>query len=279
MLDIYICEDNKKQLSLFTGYIRDALLIENLDMQIVLASSDPDEILEGMKAMGVFFLDIDLKSRINGLTLAQEIRKLQPRCFIIFITSHSEMGFLTFQYKVEPLDFIIKSSTEDIKRKIHDCLLNVQEKETSPANSQMGKFLLRQSDRTISIGYDEILFFETSDNIHKITLHARQRLLEFPGQLGDIEKELDQRFYRCHRSYLVNTDNIAEIDYGQLMIRMKNGEICPVATRKKRKTGCLRLGLFTGKLQSGRIENTVQAPGNRRLSLSEESINLNHILK
>ena len=50
----------------------------------------------------------------------------------------------------------------------------------------------------------------------------------------DIEKELDQRFYRCHRSYLVNTDNIAEIDYGQLMIRMKNGEICPVATRKKR---------------------------------------------
>ena len=143
MLDIYICEDNKKQLSLFTGYIRDAVLIENLDMQIVLASSDPDEILEGMKAssnMGVFFLDIDLKSRINGLTLAQEIRKLQPRCFIIFITSHSEMGFLTFQYKVEPLDFIIKSSTEDIKRKIHDCLLNVQEKETSPANSQMGNF-------------------------------------------------------------------------------------------------------------------------------------------
>ena len=65
------------------------------------------------------------------------------------------------------------------------------------------------------------------------------------------------------------------------MIRMKNGEICPVATRKKRglKTGCLRLGLFTGKLQSGRIENTVQAPGNRRLPLSEESINLNHILK
>ena len=237
MLDIYICEDNKKQLSLFTGYIRDALLIENLDMQIVLASSDPDEILEGMKEssnMGVFFLDIDLKSRINGLTLAQEIRKLQPRCFIIFITSHSEMGFLTFQYKVEPLDFIIKNSTEDIKRKIHDCLLNVQEKETSPSNSQMGKFLLRQSERTISIGYDEILFFETSDNIHKITLHARQRLLEFPGQLGDIEKELDQRFYRCHRSYLVNTDNIAEIDYGQLMIRMKNGEICPVATRKKR---------------------------------------------
>ena len=52
MLDIYICEDNMKQLSLFTGYIRDAVLIENLDMQIVLASSDPDEILEGFQQYG-----------------------------------------------------------------------------------------------------------------------------------------------------------------------------------------------------------------------------------
>ena len=76
MLDIYICEDNKKQLSLFTGYIRDAVLIENLDMQIVLASSDPDEILEGMKASGnmgerdlaeVAATGVDLIS-IGGLT-------------------------------------------------------------------------------------------------------------------------------------------------------------------------------------------------------------------
>ena len=35
MLDIYICEDNRKQLDLFTGYINDTILIESLDMQVV----------------------------------------------------------------------------------------------------------------------------------------------------------------------------------------------------------------------------------------------------
>ena len=69
-------------------------------MQVVLGTSDPNEVLkkiEGSQNMGIFFLDIDLKSTMNGLTLAQKIRKIQPRCYIIFITSHSEMGFLTFQ--------------------------------------------------------------------------------------------------------------------------------------------------------------------------------------
>ena len=94
MLDIYICEDNRKQLDLFTGYINDTILIESLDMHVVLGTSDPNEVLkkiEGSQNMGIFFLDIDLKSTINGLTLAQKIRKIQPRCYIIFITSHSEM--------------------------------------------------------------------------------------------------------------------------------------------------------------------------------------------
>ena len=237
MLDIYICEDNRKQLDLFTGYINDTILIESLDMQVVLGTSDPNEVLkkiEGTQNMGIFFLDIDLKSTMNGLTLAQKIRKIQPRCYIIFITSHSEMGFLTFQYKVEPLDFIIKNTTEDVRRKIHECLLNVQEKDISLVNGQRKSFLIRQPDRSISVDYEEILFFETSDNIHKIALHAQQRLLEFTGQLNDIAKELDHRFYRCHRSYIVNTDNIVEVDYNKLIIRMKNGEMCPVATRKKK---------------------------------------------
>lgn len=96
MIDIYICEDNKKHLELFKKYITNTILIENLDMKIALATSNPHELLEQISSLGnigLFFLDIDLQSSINGLATAQQIRKLQPRCFIIFITSHSEMIF------------------------------------------------------------------------------------------------------------------------------------------------------------------------------------------
>ncbi|MCI8873724.1 MAG: response regulator transcription factor [Lachnospiraceae bacterium] len=237
MIDIYICEDNQKQLHLFEKYISNLILIENLDMKIVQATSDPHEVLKKIltaEHTGLFFLDIDLKSDVNGLTLAQRIRQIQPRCFIIFITSHSEMSFLTFQYKVEALDFIIKDTPEHIKSKIHECLLDVESKYTSLNNTVNRTFTINQNDKHITIDYNDIVFFETSSNIHKIILHAKKRVIEFSSQLKDVEQQLDYRFYRCHRSYLINKDNISEVDFNELVVYMNNGETCPVSVRLKK---------------------------------------------
>lgn len=237
MISIYICEDNPKQLDSFQKYISNLVMIEGLDMQIALATPSPQELLDAVLAdenTGLFFLDIDLNSDINGLMLAQQIRRIQPRCFIIFITSHLEMGFLTFQYKVEALDFIIKNSPEQIKSRIHECLLDVDRKYTS-TNGNNHTFMIHQNNRCTAVSYDEIIFFETSSNIHKIILHAKNRVIEFAGQLKDIENELDSRFYKCHRSYIINRDNISEIDFDALTVHMNNGESCPVSVRRKKE--------------------------------------------
>lgn len=237
MIDIFICEDNKKQLDLFTTYISNLILIEGFDMKIVQATSDPHQLLKEIltaENTGLFFLDIDLRSDMNGLTLAQRIRQIQPRCFIVFITSHSEMSFLTFQYKAEALDFIVKDSAEHIKSKIHECLLDVNSKYTSSNNNVTRTFTINQNDKRIVIDYNDIIFFETSNNIHKIILHARKRVIEFTGQLKDIEQQLDYRFYRCHTSYIINKDNITDIDFKELLVHMNNGETCPISVRKKK---------------------------------------------
>ncbi len=237
MIDIYICEDNQKQLNLFKKYITNSIIIEGLDMKIVQATSDPHDILKEIltaENTGLFFLDIDLKSDVNGLTLAQRIRQIQPRCFIIFITSHSEMSFLTFQYKVEALDFIIKDTPEHINAKIHECLLDVENKYTSLNNAINRTFTINQNDKLIAIDYNDIVFFETSNNIHKIILHAKKRVIEFTGQLKDIERQLDYRFYRCHRSYIINKDNISEVDLNGMIVYMNNGESCPISVRLKK---------------------------------------------
>lgn len=237
IIDIFICEDNKKQLDLFTTYISNLILIEGFDMKIVQATSDPHQLLKEIltaENTGLFFLDIDLRSDMNGLTLAQRIRQIQPRCFIVFITSHSEMSFLTFQYKAEALDFIVKDSAEHIKSKIHECLLDVNSKYTSSNNNVTRTFTINQNDKRIVIDYNDIIFFETSNNIHKIILHARKRVIEFTGQLKDIEQQLDYRFYRCHTSYIINKDNITDIDFKELLVHMNNGETCPVSVRKKK---------------------------------------------
>ena len=38
------------------------------------------------------------------------------------MTSHSEMSLLTFQYKVEALDFIVKDDPQNIQRRIAECM-------------------------------------------------------------------------------------------------------------------------------------------------------------
>ena len=50
---------------------------------------------------GIYFLDVDLKSDINGIKLGSKIREKDTRGFIIFTTTHLEMSYFAFKYKVE----------------------------------------------------------------------------------------------------------------------------------------------------------------------------------
>ncbi len=116
MIDIYICEDNEKQLLAIKQKIENYVAMEQLDMQITVASQKPEDIVQQArhsKNCGLYFLDIDLKnSEMNGFLMAQEIREIEPRCFIVFVTSHIELCAYTFRYKVEALDFIMKDEPE-----------------------------------------------------------------------------------------------------------------------------------------------------------------------
>ena len=96
MLNIYICEDNPRELAMIKEKAENFIAFEELDIQLAAASPDPDEILKKVRdstGCGLYFLDIDLKNEnTNGFLLAQNIRKIEPRCFIVFITSHIELS-------------------------------------------------------------------------------------------------------------------------------------------------------------------------------------------
>ena len=103
MLKIYICEDIEAERDKMQKVIENIVLMEDLDMELSCVSEDPHKILKEVKEteeVGIYFLDIALGADMTGLALAQEIRKYDPRGFIIFVTTHSEMSYLTFIYKI-----------------------------------------------------------------------------------------------------------------------------------------------------------------------------------
>ncbi|MDE7310392.1 MAG: LytTR family DNA-binding domain-containing protein [Eubacterium sp.] len=234
MLDIFVCEDHDAQRQTIVQIIQNTVLIEELDMQLVLDAADPYVLLEKVKAnqnTGIYFLDIDLGSTMNGLKLAQQIRLFDPRGFIIFITAHSELSYMTFQYRVEAMDFVLKDNPAEAKVKIRECLLNAMERYTLQANKTHKAYTIEASGRKICIDYEDILFFETSRNIHKVILHAKDRQIEFSGTIKELTSTLGDNFVRCHRSFLVNKNNIKEVDAKNRIIYFPNEETCLMSTR------------------------------------------------
>jgi len=234
LLDIFVCEDNVIQRQAIVQTIQNTVLIEELDMQLVLDTGDPYALLEILKTnlnTGIYFLDIDLGSDINGMKLAQQIRLYDPRGFIIFITAHSELSFMTFQYRVEAMDFVLKDTPAEAQVKIRECLLNAMERYTLQTNKTHKVYTIESGERKISIDYDDILFFETSSNIHKVILHAKERQIEFFSTIKELANDLGNDFVRCHRSFLVNKKSIKEVDTKNRIIYFTNGETCLMSTR------------------------------------------------
>ncbi len=234
MLNIFVCEDNPVQRQAIVQIIQNTVLMEELDMKLVLDTENPYTLLETAKTSqntGVYFLDIDLSSDMNGMKLAQQIRLFDPRGFIIFITAHSELSYMTFQYRVEAMDFVLKDNPAEIKVKIKECLLHAMERYTLQTNKTHKVFTIETGGRKINVDYNDILFFETSGHIHKVILHAKDRQIEFSGTIKDLTSTLGSDFVRCHRSFLVNKNNIKEIDAKNRLIYFPNEETCLMSTR------------------------------------------------
>lgn len=234
MLDIFVCEDHAAQRRSIVQIIQNTLLMEELDMQLVMDVENPHVLLDKVRASrntGIYFLDIDLNSDMNGMKLAQQIRLYDPRGFIIFITAHSELSYMTFQYRVEAMDFVLKDNPAETKVKIRECLLNAMERYTLQTNRTHKVYTIETGGRRIILDYDDIFFFETSGNIHKVILHAKDRQIEFSGTIKELARTLGDDFVRCHRSFLVNKNNIKEVDEKNRVIYFNNGESCLVSTR------------------------------------------------
>ena len=81
---------------------------------------------------------------MNGMKLAQQIRLFDPRGFIVFISAHSELSYMTFQYWVEAMDFVLKDNPAEVKVKIRECLLNAMESYMLRNNKAHSLFFFHQ---------------------------------------------------------------------------------------------------------------------------------------
>ncbi len=238
MLDIYICEDNNTQREFATDYISDYCKKRKLPASVTLATHTPERILShsnNRSNVALYFLDIDLNTEINGIELARRIRentRPEQKVFIVFLTSHTELTMMTFQYKIEALDFIPKDRPAEMKTRISECIETALQR--MEIGSELKQIQITVNDQILKVNIDEIIFIETTHRRHTLRLHTQNRMLEFNGELKNMEEQLDQKFIRSHKSFLINKDKIVAINKKENTLTMINNSICPLSRNGKK---------------------------------------------
>ncbi|MBU5595013.1 LytTR family DNA-binding domain-containing protein [Amphibacillus sp. MSJ-3] len=237
-MNIIICEDETEHREFLQATITEYAMFHEPSIEIVLSTSDPDTVLDYLKDQRAdcYFLDIELSSTLNGMELARIIRRHDPLAQIIFISMHADKLKLTFKYKLAALDFIVKDAGYDkLALEIQDTLkVAFETYQKIGINTHLSYVQVKIGERIKNILYDDIYSFETASQDHKIILHERNGVYEFYGSLSTYE-QIDRRFYRCHKSFLINLDYIKEVNLKNRIVILTNGHVCPVSSRKVRE--------------------------------------------
>jgi two-component system response regulator LytT len=235
VIKIAICEDEKEQQELLKVYINQIFEELSIKYKLEILNSG-EELLENyLKDTDILLLDIQM-GKINGMDTARKIRTLDEDVEIIFITSLIE--YALEGYEVRAYRYLIKPVIYDnLKENIINCIKEVDIK---------NKYIMVKEEGNLNkIDISEIPYVEVQKET--ITIHTLNKVYKINGTMSNIEKEIDcSRFFRCHKSYLVNLEHVKSIK--QYVAILENSEEVPVSRYRFKETKDKFFDLIEDKL-------------------------------
>lgn len=214
-LPIILCDDDIMLITHYKQIIKNLIMINDYDMELVLVTTDPHDVLlyhhKANLTNCLFFLDIDLGKNLTGIDVAQLLRKENEFAKIVFITSHQELALETLRRQIAPLDYIVKDGKTE-KQQIENILKVCNEQTVINHKSNLRHVSFAIGSRNFKIDLASIYFLETSVTPHKVILYGENMMYEFYGKMNELEKEYPE-LLRVHRSFLINTNQIRSVDF------------------------------------------------------------------
>ena len=230
MLSIILCEDDTKFRNSLVEFLNSYIHEKNAGAHIELITDKPKEVLayhkKNMSKTNIYFLDIALESSTDGLMLAKEIRKNDHTSYIVFITSFQEFSIKTFQYKLRVSDYIFKGE-KNLRERLTDCLELIMKDHIRTILDNTQVITIKSGQTIYNLPVMDIISFQTSTE-HKIVVSTVKNQIEFYGTMKDVEHQLNEDFFRIHRSYIINTKYIKKIEKSRddMHVLMQDGSKC-----------------------------------------------------
>ncbi len=225
MINIAVCDDEKCMAEKIEKMTEDFFRRKNTDISVVEYYSG-EELLKSNERTDILFLDIGMQG-MDGIETAGRLRAHGYKGFLIFITVLKEMVFRSFE--VQPFDYLVKPVQEEHFEETMERLFRSMQNRLSPEKVNL---LVRKGCESNIISFGDIICCEIMDR--KVYLYlVSGEVIDYYERIENLEKKLDGRFFRCHRSYLINLNHLKS--YRNNTAYMADGKEIPVSRLRSRE--------------------------------------------
>lgn len=222
MLNFVICDDNPSILIRLSKMLESIFIKHSIDASVGLATDNLSVLFNYIKenTVDVLILDINLKSTVSGCDVAEMVRKKNKSVYIIFYTGHLEYALLAYKYKT--FDYLCKPLSQE---RLEETVLRLlDDVKVSHSN------FIKINTKTI-INENDINYIK-KDGMKLIIRTFNQDYIAY-NSLNKFIPCLPHNFVRCHKSFIVNINNVTKFDIKNNSVLFSNNDCCSIGAKYK----------------------------------------------
>lgn len=185
----------------------------------------------------LILLDINLKGSLSGIDLARLIRRKYQVPFV-FTTAFADNETLDQAKQESPYGYVIKPyGINDIKVAVELAVDQFRKQSRSQDFDQVEKkaqdpyLYLKVDGRLVKVAEEDILYVEAKGDYMLFKTAQKGHVVH--STMKKVKATLsEERFFPCHRSFLVNLASIEDIEDGTLVIGQK---VIPVSRGQRQE--------------------------------------------
>ena len=172
--------------------------------------SNGDEIVNKYNPVyDIILMDVEMKF-MDGMSAAEEIRKVDTEVVIMFITNMPQYAIRG--YAVDALDYVLKPvSYFAFSQRLNRAISRMKKRETKMITISI-------KGGTVRLNITNVTYIESQG--HTLIFHTVNGIYETSGTMKELEKELSElNFYRGNKGYLINLAHVESVKDGCAVVR------------------------------------------------------------
>ncbi|MBQ9458657.1 MAG: response regulator transcription factor [Oscillospiraceae bacterium] len=188
---IAVCDDNPADAEYVSGMVREWAGGASAQVRLFPSAESFLFCYAEEKDFDILLLDVEMGG-MDGVSMARRVRAENEAVQIVFITGYSD--YIADGYDVAALHYLLKP----VKK---ERLFAVLDRAAERLKKNEKELLLKTAGETVVMPVGEIRWLDVQQNY--VTVHGKTDVT-VKRTLGELERELDERFFRVGRSCIVN---------------------------------------------------------------------------